>query len=342
MRGTIAIGGTLAALLLAAPGAGAAVEVGSTCTANDSEVDWTVIGLERAGNPFPSEVLEQGVITRWRVEVKPGKGGLAQKLQVFRPAAPSAYFTVVGESAVEDVVDGVNYFSTRIPVESRDHIGLYGPGENGPGETLFCDKEEADKGAVYEGEVPLGSTLPFKTEDELGVPVIATLEPDADNDGYGDETQDGCPRSGLFVGDCPAPVALKLKRKLVRKRSIQLRVVSTGEASVDVYGQVGWNFQPKRRTHRKHDRRARAHISKKKGVKRLIVGLVGDTKPVEPGILTRFNIRLPKPVLLRLSRLTKRQSIRAKITLRATNPAGITKNTRVRVKLRGWRPIGRR
>ena len=323
-----------AALLLAAPGAIAAVDVGYPCLANDSEADWTVVAQSREGAAGPPEFPTDGVVTAWKIEVGDEVPPLEQRFGVYRPAGGDEMLTV-GESGPEPVGPGSHTFSTRIAVKAGDRPGIHGSEE-----TIFCDKLDGDSIAYYDGAAPVGTTHPYVTGNTSGMPVVVVLEPDADNDGYGDETQDGCPRSGLFVGDCPAPVRLKVKRKVVRKRWIQIRAVSTGEASVDVYGQVGWNFQPKREKHRKrmkHRRHARAHISKKKGVKRLIVGLDGGSKQVVPGVLTRFTIRLPKTVQRRLSRLTRRQSIRAKITLRATNPAGIVKNTRVRMKLRGRR-----
>jgi hypothetical protein len=42
----------------------------------------------------------------------------------------------------------------------------------------------------------------------LRLPISATLEPDADGDGYGDETQDGCPGNGTTHGPCPLPTTL--------------------------------------------------------------------------------------------------------------------------------------
>lgn len=193
--------------------------------------------------------------------------------------------------------------------------------------------EDGAVSVLHEGSVGLGETRVFKAESDVGTPVTALVEPDADGDGYGDETQDGCPQSAATATECPPPVDLDVTAK-ARKRSILLSVRADAEASVDVYGQVGWNFKPRRKA-RGEDRRA--HAARKRGVKRLIVGLDGGTKRVAPGAATRFTIRLPKQVRLRLSRLTRRESVRAKLTLRATSVVGLTKNTRLRVKLRGWR-----
>ena len=124
----------------------------------------------------------------------------------------------------------------------------------------------------------------------------------------------------------------------MRKKSILLGVTLSGAASVDVYGQVGWNFQSKRgkQRGRQHHRGARTS-KRKKNIKRLIVGLNGGIKQVTPGVLTRFDDPPAGTGQAATQPPHRRESIRAKLTLRATNPAGIAKNTRLRVKLRGWR-----
>ena len=148
------------------------------------------------------------------------------------------------------------------------------------------------------------------------------VEPDLDNDGYGDETQDRCPRSAAYQGECPV-VTLAANGK-ARKRSIQVRVTASSEASVLVFGQVGWNFQPKRKPK-----------SGKGKTARLIVGLSGGTKTVLPGETAGFTIPLPKTVLRRLSRIAPSESLKAKITVRATDLAGRNTNRRLTVTLRG-------
>jgi len=326
------------ATLFAATSASAAVEAGSNCPSIDIEASYSWFNIKHGeGAALPVAAPISGVVTKWRVDATTYTGATSELLKVIRPTADTYEFQIVGESHVELIQpEAVNVYDARIPVNAGDFFGVTGFPVN-----LGCSTSSSDDHLAYiAGNPQVGTTQTFSITSGLQASVTAFVEPDADGDGYGDETQDHCPEDPGLQGACPPPAAVSLAvSSKVRKRSILLRVSSDGEASVDVFGQVGWNFQPKRTT---HGRRTRAHASKKKGVKRLIVGLDGPTKRVAPGALTRFNIRLPKPVLLRLSRLSRRQSVRAKITLRATNPAGIQKNTRVRVKLRGWRPSGRR
>lgn len=109
-----------------------------------------------------------------------------------------------------------------------------------------------------------------------------------------------------------------------RKRSILVRVSASAEASVRVLGQVGWNFQPKRKPKPGKGKTAR-----------LIIALSGGTKTVLPGETARFTIPLPKTVLRRLGRLEPSKSLKAKITVLATSLANQTFGRRLVVKLPG-------
>src|SRR5690606_7431051 len=102
-------------------------------------------------------------------------------------------------------------------VTEGNSIGLHGPVE-----TLFCDKEDGAISGLFEGSMVVGQTSLFKTEVDVGTPVTAVVEPDADGDGFGDETQDLCPAAAPLQGPCPI-VVLRSKAK-VRKRSMLIEV----------------------------------------------------------------------------------------------------------------------
>lgn len=309
----------LAALLLTAPNAWALEEIGNPCVADDTEAGVTMIGLSNQGSePFMQPVVppeHKFVITGWRVQVGPGIGPIAQQL-VASDQVGEEDDRKVGESAIETLVTGSNEFPTRIPVSEYDHIGLHGPEQ-----TLICQQNMNTAGRVSD-PFSIGETRHFEVLVHVGVPVIARVERDADGDGYGDETQDRCPTSAVYQGDCPA-VTLTANGK-ARKRSILVRVSASAEASVAVLGQVGWNFQPKRKPK-----------PGKGKTTRLIIALSGGTKTVLPGATTRFSVPLPKTVLRRLGRLEPSESLKAKITVLATHPAGATASRRLTVKLRG-------
>jgi hypothetical protein len=85
-----------------------------------------------------------------------------------------------------------------------------------------------------DGDHPVGTEATYQTTCGLEVMVQGTVEPDADSDGFGDETQDLCPTNAALQTACPAtpPVSasgskckkgfklkkVKGKKKCVRKK----------------------------------------------------------------------------------------------------------------------------
>jgi hypothetical protein len=224
-------------LLFAPTGSAAAAEIGDRCIANDTESDWTAIvlnnGIENGlQQPFVLAPPEgQSVITRWRSELGAGTGPIQQQLLAFQQVGEESD-RLVGASAVETLVDGVNEFPTRIPIPEYGHIGL-----RGPVETLFCDKESGHLMGVVEGAWPTGETRDFNVALGNGVPAIAFLEPDRDRDGFGDETQDGCVLLAWTQGPCPT-VRISVRRKKVTRRAIVVRVSFESNLPLPAAGRV--------------------------------------------------------------------------------------------------------
>jgi hypothetical protein len=314
----------LAALLLTASTASAATEVGWDCTANGSEPGWTLLAASGSNLPMADYVPPEGpkVITGWRVKVGPGLGSLPQRLEVFEIKNEEHEFEKIGESATETLVEGTNSFETRIAADEGDSVGLYGPAG-----TLVC-REAGAVSRLFEGSVATGEVKPFKTVDkdlmplEVGTPLVVTVEDDRDGDGYGDETQDKCLENAALHTNCP-PVTAQSKAE-AKQKSILVRVGVSSEATIDVYGQVGWGFKPSPKL-------------KTAGSKptRLIIGLSGPKRTVLPGKRVPFRVPLPKAVLRRLGRLTPKESLTAKLTVSCTDLAGRIQHQRLDVKLRG-------
>jgi hypothetical protein len=90
----------------------------------------------------------------------------------------------------------------RIPVLEGDRIGFYNPT---PGDCFIADSGSSVQ--IISGDPQPGQTNDYQSgSQDLVNPVSARLEPDADNDGYGDETQDQCPTNASTQGTCPPPV----------------------------------------------------------------------------------------------------------------------------------------
>lgn len=307
----------LAVPLLCAQAATAATEVGGNCVANASAEDLTVAPFSRPANPFPLSVPAAGVVTRWKIQVEPGRDILPQHLVVLRTRGKAGELGAVDESETELVESGANEFRTRIAVRLGDRFGLYG--FTG---TYFCEGGP-DVSWAHNGDVPTDETKPFKLKGGIGVPVSAVVEPDADADGYGDETQDLCPESPRFHRHACSPVRLRVETE-ARERSIRVRVAVDMEVSLDVFGQVGWGFKARGKRSPGHSKPTR-----------LIVALRGGRKEAAPGKAVEFGIALPRTVKRRLGRIAPQESLRAEITVFATDADGALAERRAIVRLRG-------
>jgi hypothetical protein len=297
----------LAIGLVGAPAALGAQEVGDRCVGNDSEVDWTAIVLTN-GLPtleLPTNVQPEGqkVITRWRAQLGPGMGPIAQQLVAFKQVEMEED-QLVGESAIETLVAGSNEFATRIPVPSYAHVGL-----RGPVETVFCDKLDGHLGGIVEGPWAMGEVRKFQVSMDVGVPVVATVEPDADADGYGDETQDGCSRSAATQGPCPV-VNLEAGVEEIRRGAILVYAAINVAAPVTVSGQVSWPLP-----------RPRKVPAKSITAPKQVVTLPGETQQLAAGARSVLRVPLPRRVNRKLGTLPRNKRLQVRIVVAATGPA---------------------
>ncbi len=155
-----------------------------------------------------------GVITSWSYLAAGSPGQLALLVvkligeeHTALPGYPynKAIVQEVGESAsVVPPANLLSTFPTRIPVQAGDLIGLK-PSSKGQ-----CWAEHRPEYEMAFGTAPgFGATANFsvREDNETQVDVSARLEPDADGDGYGDETQDQCPTVPAAQGPCPSAPA---------------------------------------------------------------------------------------------------------------------------------------
>lgn len=313
-RSLAAITAALALGLATTPGAAAAEQIGNPCVGDDTQAGTTMIGLSNQGSePFMNPIVppeHRFVITRWRVQVAPGIGPLAQQLVASHQVGEEDDVKV-GESAVETLVPGSNEFATRVPVSEYDHIGL-----RGPEQTLICNRALNTAGRV-KGDWATGEQRHFEVLVNVGVPVTAWVERDADGDGFGDESQDGCPASSAFQGPCPI-VNLTARAEL-KRRAILVRVTASSEAPVQVFGHVNWK------------------VRQRSGENRRLTVLLGSAtaRTLAAGATSTFRLPLSKPIKRRLERLSPKQSLRAHLAARATDLAGKAVQRRLTVRLPG-------
>jgi hypothetical protein len=319
LRAVALVVSVVAVALIGAPTAAAATEVGSTCEANIAVSDATLLPF--ANGPagiLPVTAPSAGIVTAWKVASVAGAETFPEKLKVLRPTQSSHVFHVVAESTVENVVAGQNNFSTRIAVKLGDRFGVYGSLG-----TLGCEPGNVgDVAAVFSGDAALGKIRSVVEEPFFQAAVSVVIEPDVDGDGYGDETQDKCPQSATRQSECPEVTVTA--SGAAKEKSIVVSVGVSSEATIDVFGQVGWGY------------RANPKLKTAGGKpKRLIIALSGPQKTVLPGTPVSFRVPLRKAVLRRLERLTPKASLVARLTVSSTDLAGRVKHRRLNVRLKG-------
>jgi hypothetical protein len=190
-------GGTLA---LGMPASGsAAVTIGQTglpdtnCSTTDN-----IMQTATGGPPFYTVPAGGGVITLWSFQTS--EPGLSGKMLVMGPTGGGNEFIVVGKTDLQTFMVGpAQTFGTRIPVQGGETIGIRMAMVGSclddatvPGDEVRYSTTTADP--------PDGSIQALDNLlNQYRVLVAASVEPDCDQDGFGDETQD----ANLFGGSCP-------------------------------------------------------------------------------------------------------------------------------------------
>jgi hypothetical protein len=307
---TAAVAAALTISLIGATSASAATRAGNDCVGDNSAEAFTLYGAANGpGNSLPATIPVSGVVTSWTFNIIPVPSGLvSQKVKILRPLG-SAQYRVIGESSSASISSGLNTFQTRIPVLAGDHIGVYGSIE-GEGGAVYCETENpGDRLGVIPGDPGLGATGTSLTEENgLQVPITVSIEPDADNDGFGDETQDLCPQSALHQAACP-PVTLS-NFSQVKKGSVIIVVTPSTTAPVSVFGVVGLG----------------------KGKKAI---LNGGTQILAPGLQGKFVLKFTKGLNKKLAKLSRKRSLKLNVTVAGTSVTGAVTTSILKLKLKG-------
>jgi hypothetical protein len=181
-----------AVMLIGAPSASAATQIGEVFDPEDCTNGITVLQTTSPGGSYT--VPSAGVITSWRIQTDATPpGGI--NFKVARPAGGND-FTILAESAATTPMPAMtNTYAIQVPVQSGDVIGLWsGSGGN------YCRGALGYDVHLFSGNVPPGTTETFIPVASTQLDLSAMLEPDTDCDGFGDETQDP---SVTPPGDCP-------------------------------------------------------------------------------------------------------------------------------------------
>jgi hypothetical protein len=302
-----AISAVVVVSLLGAASASAATEFGDNCSGTDPTSEpVTLFEISSTNNPLPTAAPVSGVITKMKVNLVPGAPAFPVSLKVLRQIGPNTV-QIIGE-ANGTVAGGASSIDARIPVQAGDRLGFFSPSGFG---AIICEEESGTSVlAAYEGGGSVGGTATFESGpvSKIRVPLFASIEPDADNDGFGDETQDACPQSATTQAPCP-PVTLSTTKQ-VRKGSVVIVVTTDTPAPVTVKGVV--------------------KLGKGKKAK-----LNGGTKSLTPGTLGKFTLKFTKKVKAKLTQLSPKQKLTLKATVTGTSVSGAVTKKTLKVKLKG-------
>jgi hypothetical protein len=238
----------VAVVALAAPGAHAAKRVGSGLSAVPDKAlcqqpaappthtcTYAIAGLAAAdAAEFGAIVPSPGIVTSWRI--RRGAGSPVQTaLRVIRGGAGAGTSAEVTLPSAA----GTYEFTTRLAVGAGDRIGVdLRNVPAGQGVTIArSPAPAADLLTEWIPAIPDGASPPPYAEDPYAEPdsgvqllVNADVEPDADGDGFGDETQDACPQIATTQLDCaigaPQTTIRKKPKRKTTKRKVSIPFVS--------------------------------------------------------------------------------------------------------------------
>jgi hypothetical protein len=314
MRGSLrraALAAVLGMCLISASQASASTEFGDTCAgAGGAPGDYTITTLTGSSPTLPLTAPSAGIITKVKVNSAieiPVPYPVTVKL--LRPAGGNKYTVVGGQSL--NAGPGVTVADARIPVQPGDKLGVHGDAFSYGGEVIhvspFCVGAEGELGALV-GDAANGSTVEFFEAAPARTPLAAVIEPDADGDGYGDETQDKCPQSAAVHEAC-APVTLSAS-STVKKGLASILVTASPQATVTVTGTV-------------------------KPGKGKSIALSGGTQTVAPGTLAKFTLPFPQKLRTALKALPHKRSLALSVTATAPNLVGTPTTKVLKLHLQG-------
>ena len=217
---TVAISSALGA----AQPAGAAVTIGQTANANQSTCGSDTSRVQVAVSSGNSYIApSSGVIVQWRYPTFATANQPRPRLKVYdpvgNPATATSWF-LRSHSALKPVppLNTPNVYpeSPGIPIQAGDHLGMSGVGFGGISNTscISMGTTMVDlhrHNATAGGGDPSPPGVNYTIADDatfIRLAIAADIEPDADGDLFGDETQDLCSTDPTTQGPCQANLSL--------------------------------------------------------------------------------------------------------------------------------------
>jgi hypothetical protein len=227
-------------------------------------------GTPAAGCNGGSTLVQSAVAGEGSYAVPPGQwvvvawshrantvGGRQMGLRLFRPTATANVFTLIGAGPLQVLsAGGINTIYERIPVSGGELLGLR-LGNGGSSCTFTAAGANTVRHAVGADPAPGANATLGSTYSQRRLNVTARLEPDADVDGFGDETQDACPGSAGTSFGCPTalpappdnvrPTAkLRVRRDSIRDGHVGLWLTASEAVRVTAGGSIKIAFRGRR------------------------------------------------------------------------------------------------
>lgn len=139
-----------------------------------------------------------GVVVRWRLQA-PTAG--EYHIAILEPASGGGYTFARTSATVTIPADEALWtFPTRLPIKAGGYVAFVPPPF-----AIQATFLTTPAGATYANanDAPVGSPATLSGATAGAFLYDADIEPDADHDGYGDVTQDGCPANVTTHGACP-------------------------------------------------------------------------------------------------------------------------------------------
>ena len=214
VRGLVAVASVAVVAALAASASAVADSqelIGQTASSSTGSCGLcTVLQFEDSGTPTTYEVPSDGVLTRFLVYVG-SEINASDWVQVrtFRRLGPSSakVMSEGGQHLLSGSTGGVpNAFYDRVPAKAGDVLGarfdIFAHSVDATPPS-FSTGSPSDSFAYQLVTDPAdGDTFSPAFGSQYRANVAAWLEPDADNDGYGDVSQDLCPGSPIATAAC--------------------------------------------------------------------------------------------------------------------------------------------
>jgi hypothetical protein len=177
--------------------------MGTLCGASPCTLMNTAPGSGTATLTAPFD----GVITAWHVVARDLASGDTVQLRVVRPtflaSSPNVWAITYVRTGTEVAPSTAGFqeasAATRTPISAGEMLAVTGP----QGNVGIGAIQPAGGTAAIPATAPDGSSVTTGISSSISDLVDADLEPDADHDGYGDETQDQCPTDAGTQGPCP-------------------------------------------------------------------------------------------------------------------------------------------